>query len=163
MSTNFLYYETLLLLKSDVTDMQVVSISKEITDIFKKHDAVEILFDNWGKLRLAYPVNKEDYGVYILVRYKVPSTTVHSCLNRLDQLFRVALNEVVSRHVNVAITQKQANDPYKKPSNIATSTADKSKLVSRFVSNVDIDGFGVQSGGESLGSSRLVVDDIENI
>ena len=51
-----------------------------------------VSFDRWGKYRLAYPVQKNDYGIYMLVRYELPREAVEDAFKELDTFFRIKCN-----------------------------------------------------------------------
>ena len=62
-------------------------------------------FDRWGKYRLAYPVNKNEYGVYFLTRFEAPAGT--NLVESIKTLFRVKLHESVMRNVICSLDPKQ--------------------------------------------------------
>ena len=64
-------YETLLLMSTDVTDDELSMIEKNFDLISSNAKGKVSRFDKWGKYRLAYPVNKSAYGVYVLVRFEL--------------------------------------------------------------------------------------------
>jgi small subunit ribosomal protein S6 len=47
--------------------------------------------DNWGKRKLAYPIKKQDYAVYVFYTVDIPAETVQkieSTLNITDEVIR---------------------------------------------------------------------------
>ena len=53
--------------------------------------------DNWGKRKLAYSVNKEDFAVYVYMEVSLPAETVkklQSTLNITDEVLRYLLTAV---------------------------------------------------------------------
>ena len=106
-------YETLLLAGTEITNDELSSL-EALFD--KKLGAVEgklSLFDKWGKYRLAYPVNKNGYGIYIFLRYELPKTATN-VLKELDKDLQIKFNEVVLRHVTIKL-DKNAPSTYHKP------------------------------------------------
>jgi small subunit ribosomal protein S6 len=56
--------------------------------------------DNWGKRKLAYRINKEDFAVYIYFEVKLPAEAVkkiQSTLNITDECLRYLLTAVDPR------------------------------------------------------------------
>lgn len=53
--------------------------------------------DNWGKKRLAYRINKEDFGVYVYLEVELPAEAVakvNAALNITDEVMRFLLVSV---------------------------------------------------------------------
>ena len=53
--------------------------------------------DNWGKKRLAYTINKEDFGVYVYFETEFPAKAVakvNATLNITDEVMRFLLVSV---------------------------------------------------------------------
>jgi small subunit ribosomal protein S6 len=112
-------YETLMLTRPELTNEELTMLEKNIEKIVTTASGVVKKFDKWGKYRLAYSVEKNDYGIYILVRYDVPSHQVAAMVKELAQFFRIACSEIVMRHVNVRLAD-DAPEQYKKPESVET-------------------------------------------
>ena len=65
-----LYYETMYIvhpaLESGRLKDLVLSIEKSLVSLGGKICVIEV----WGKKKLAYPINKEKYGMYILLQFE---------------------------------------------------------------------------------------------
>lgn len=107
------YYETLLLLSSLATDDEVAAIEKTAKAELKAAKGSLGAFDKWGKYRLAYPVKKQEYGMYILVRYEIPEDS--DFYAKFEKYLRVRCTESVMRYVNVRLTETAYRAPYLKP------------------------------------------------
>ena len=107
-------YETLLLVSTDVTDDELNMIEKNFDLISANAKGKISRFDKWGKYRLAYPVNKSAYGVYVLVRYELPKETAPKALPEIETLLKVKCNEIVWRHVTIKL-KPNAPQSYNKP------------------------------------------------
>ena len=107
-------YETLMLVSTDVTDDELSMIEKNFDLISSNAKGKVSRFDKWGKYRLAYPVNKSAYGVYVLVRYELPKETAKTALPEIETLLKIKCNEIVWRHVTVAL-KPDAPQAYHKP------------------------------------------------
>lgn len=149
-----LRYETLILARTEITDDEVSTLErffdKHITDL-KGHLST---FDKWGKYRLSYPVNKNDYGVYILSRYELPENIVTNFFKELDSFFKIKCNEFVMRFITIKL-KKDAPTTYIKPEPL-----DSMRLtnVEAFMRENKMEGL---LGGVDLGSSEATTTQAE--
>lgn len=61
--------------------------------------------DNWGKRKLAYRINNEDFAVYVYMDIKIPGAgvkKVQSTLNITDEVLRYLLTAVDPRAIAAA-------------------------------------------------------------
>ena len=140
------HYETLLLSRPDAASDELDAVLKGFEKIVTAGKGVMSATDLWGKLHLAYPIEKNDYGVYTLVRYEVPESSVSSVLANITSFFRVNCSESVYRHTT---TRNKTGTPgfvYKRP-----EATEAGKGLDSFLKENKIEGF--------LGSS--VEEDIE--
>ena len=105
-------YETLILTVPEVTQDEAKDLERRLDKLVKKADGSVILFDKWGKYKLAYPVKKNDYGVYFLLRFEVPENS--SALRDIDQLFKVKLRDLVMRFMT-SVIDADAGLSYERP------------------------------------------------
>jgi ribosomal protein S6 len=110
-------YETLMLAKTELTNEEYSMLEKSIEKLVATAKGSFSGFDKWGKIRLAYPVKKSDYGIYILARYEIPAGELEAFSKELLQFFRIKCNELVMRHVNVRLA-KDATSLYKRPDSV---------------------------------------------
>lgn len=111
-------YETLMLARTEITDDEVRALEGQLDKISASCKGKLTVFDKWGKYKLAYPVKKNVYGIYMLARYQVPSNMVESFFKEIDTLFRLKYNELVMRHVNVRLAD-DVSSIYKYPEAVA--------------------------------------------
>lgn len=107
-------YETLMLVSTDITDDELSLIEKNFDLISSNAKGKVSRFDKWGKYRLAYPVNKSAYGVYVLVRFELPKETAPKALPEIETLLKIKCSEIVWRHVTVKL-KPDAPQTYHKP------------------------------------------------
>jgi small subunit ribosomal protein S6 len=62
-------YETIFILRSEVTRESSESISTRLTDVVSREGGKLTRMENWGRRRLAYPVGKQKRGVYVYLKY----------------------------------------------------------------------------------------------
>ena len=107
-------YETLMLARTEITNDELSALERQIDKILTARKGKMTVFDRWGKYKLAYPVEKNVYGVYALSRYQVPKEELGEFFKELDTLFRIKYNEVVMRHVNMKL-DGEVSSIYKHP------------------------------------------------
>ena len=98
-------YEILMLAVPEVTQDEIVTIEKHIDTIVREAKGSTLSFDRWGKFKLAYPVNKNDYGVYLLTRFELPQGT--NALDEIKSLFVIKLNTIVMRNMIYRLDEKE--------------------------------------------------------
>lgn len=99
-------YEALILASPEITKDEASFIETEISRLAQAAKGSMISFERWGKFKLAYPVNKNEYGIYFLTRFEVPAGT--ELIEEIKTLFKVKLHEPVMRHVICALDPKQS-------------------------------------------------------
>jgi small subunit ribosomal protein S6 len=70
---------------------------KKVRDIITTNGGTITSEDNWGKKRLAYAINKEDFAVYVYFEVQLPAQAnakVSSTLNITDEVVRYLLVSV---------------------------------------------------------------------
>lgn len=89
------YYETVFIARQDMTDAQVKALSdgyqKIITDAGGKIHKTE----NWGLRNLAYRINKNRRGHYVLIESDVTAPAIHE----MERTMR--LNEDILRYMTI--------------------------------------------------------------
>ena len=100
-------YETLLLAVPEITKDETSSLEKQVDQLIKKAKGSMISFERWGKYRLAYPVRKNEYGVYFLLRFEVENESSHELLHDLNALFSFKKADVVMRNMMTVLDPNQ--------------------------------------------------------
>ena len=137
-----LRYETLILAPTEVTADELSMIESNFENLMSKSSGKVIAFDKWGKYRLSYPIKKNDYGIYILVRYEMPQEKTAAAFKELASFFKIKCHEIVMRHVTLKL-DKSAPSLYKRPEPIdsnRTGNLDeflKENKIESFLSSVD--------------------------
>lgn len=99
-------YETLLLAIPEITKEELSSLEKQVEQILKKSNSTLLSFERWGKYRLAYPVRKNDYGVYCLIRFEMPEKSAQT-VKDLDALFAFKHGDIVMRTMNTQLDPRR--------------------------------------------------------
>ncbi len=94
-------YETLYVLKPTLTDEETAANIAKIEAILVKNGAEILATDKMGMRRLAYPVEKNERGVYTIVYYKAEGTLI----NELER--NLKFNEEVIKYLTVKYTKQK--------------------------------------------------------
>ncbi|WP_066423442.1 30S ribosomal protein S6 [Anabaena sp. 4-3] len=97
-------YETLYILRPDLTDEQVEQAIAKYQNILQEQGAENLEIQNRGKRRLAYEIDRHRDGVYIQFNYTGPGTAIAP----LERAMR--LSEEVIRYLTTKyeVTEAQA-------------------------------------------------------
>ena len=63
------YYETLYLIKPDVSEDEYKDVLSKFSQLIEKNKGVIVRTEEWGKKTLAYTVKKFDKGFYVLLNF----------------------------------------------------------------------------------------------
>ncbi len=113
-------YETLFLLHTEITDDDTTGLERQFEKIITSAKGSVDSIDNWGKCKLAYPVNKSLYGIYLLIRYSLPENASKETFNAIDHFIRIKCNELVSRYVTIKI-KHDAPATYARPEPVSST------------------------------------------
>ncbi len=116
-----LRYEILMLAVPEITQDESKGLEDRLEKIIEKHKGAIVSFERWGKFRLAYPVNKNDYGIYFLIRFEMEQSA-GPLLEELKALFAVKLNDLVMRYL-VSRLDPSAPLIYQRPQSLEDTPA----------------------------------------
>ena len=89
-------YELTVLIHPDLEADLETPLTK-VRDIVKNAGGEITLEDNWGKKKLAYKINKEEFAVYVYMDVKLPADAplkISNILNITDEVLRYLLVKV---------------------------------------------------------------------
>ncbi len=89
-------YELTVLIHPDL-EADIEPALRKVRDIVVNNNGKIIQEDNWGKKRLAYPIVKENYAIYVYFEIELPpqdNAKVQSTLNITDEVIRYLLVSV---------------------------------------------------------------------
>jgi small subunit ribosomal protein S6 len=84
------FYENIFILSPDLDDSAVENSIERVKNIVIKNGGEIIKIENWGRKKLAYELNKQSKGIYILLIFKAPPATIHE-LEKLSKVFDVLI------------------------------------------------------------------------
>lgn len=92
-------YEILLLAIPEITNDETSQLEAHLRDVIRDKKGTCLSFERWGKYRLSYPVNKNEYGVYFLVRLEAEATHLIDLLKQTRSLIQLKYNDIVMRYL----------------------------------------------------------------
>ena len=95
------YYETIYIVDPNLENTILEKTMTEIGQELEKTKAKIINHRDWGKKRLAYQVDNQKYGSFILLQFEIEEL---SKMNDFDSWLK--LNSLVLRHMTVSLDKK---------------------------------------------------------
>jgi small subunit ribosomal protein S6 len=92
-------YELTVLIHPDLEADLETPLTK-VRDIIKNAGGTIVREDNWGKKKLAYPINREDFAVYVYMDVELPSDAPLKISNTFN------ITEEVIRYLLVKVDEK---------------------------------------------------------
>ena len=93
-------YEIGFIINPESSDEEVKKITDNIEDILKKGKATIENIDEWGRKKLAYPIEKHVEGIYFFYKTTAPGDIINSIERRLK------LSEKVMRFIILRLDDK---------------------------------------------------------
>lgn len=78
-------YENIVILNPSLNEEELKSAVSKITDLVVNSGGEILKVDNWGRKKLAYELNKQKMGFYILFLFKSPASTI----KKIENYFKV--------------------------------------------------------------------------
>ena len=105
-------YETIYILRSSVTPDEAEKITARMKEIIETRGGKILKIDNWGRRKLAYPINKASRGVFVFLSYVGFEDLVHELernLRLLDSVVRFQ-SVLINPRVDPATYQVDTQD-----------------------------------------------------
>ena len=112
------YYETIYIVDPNLENTILEKTMTEIGQELEKTKAKIINHRDWGKKRLAYQVDNQKYGSFILLQFEIEEL---SKINDFDSWLK--LNSLVLRHMTVSLDKKP--EKYIEKTSVSEVTQDK--------------------------------------
>ena len=103
-------YETLYVIDPDLTEEAIRATIDKFAKLITDNGGEIESTDEWGKRRLAYPINDKPEGYYVLVNFK-SEATLPSELERIFGITEGILRSIVIRHEVKKSTAKKKAAP----------------------------------------------------
>ncbi len=69
-------YETTIVIDPQLKSTEIEDLIKKVTSYITDHGGEIAEQNEWGKRRLAYEINRKQYGYYVLIRFKAPGQII---------------------------------------------------------------------------------------
>lgn len=79
-------YESIFILRASLTDEEASAVVEKMQKALEKFEATLVKAENWGKKKLAYEIDHERRGAYVLLQFESAQGNVVSELERLYRL-----------------------------------------------------------------------------
>jgi small subunit ribosomal protein S6 len=99
-------YETLFVVDCSLGEDAVKELINKFTTLIADNGAIDSV-DEWGKRRLAYPINDKNDGYYVLVNFKSEGSFTAE-LERVYGITEGILRSIVIRQIEDKKTKKEA-------------------------------------------------------
>lgn len=93
-------YESAVVINAALEDDQIEAVIKKITDFIENNGGKITEMDKWGRKRLAYMIEKNRVGFYVIYKFEAPVAMI----KELERLYR--LDESVIRFLTIKLTKK---------------------------------------------------------
>ena len=92
-------YESVLIARQDLGASQVSSIVEDLSNVITKEGGEVVRVDNWGLKNLAYRINKNRKGHYVILNIAAPA----SAIAEYERVMRV--NEDIIRYMTIKVEE----------------------------------------------------------
>jgi small subunit ribosomal protein S6 len=97
-------YENVLILNSNLSDEDIDSSITKIKDFIINQGGEIIKVDLWGRRKLAYEINKNKKGYYVLIYFKITP----SMIKKLEDSYKVS--DFIIKYMVLKLNKKQIQD-----------------------------------------------------
>lgn len=113
-------YEALMLTVPEITADEAKMIEQQFDRLVAERKGSMISFERWGKYRLAYPIQKNDYGIYFLARFETAES--EPLVNEIKTLLGVKLHEIIMRSMLAKLDDNRSLE-YQRPQSLEEAPA----------------------------------------
>jgi small subunit ribosomal protein S6 len=113
-------YEVLILSVPEITQDETKDLEKQLERIIQGGHGSILSFERWGKFKLAYPVQKKEYGVYFLSRFTIPKSA--ATLNEISTILSVKFETIVMRSA-ISALESTSSLEYQRPRSLEEAPA----------------------------------------
>ena len=99
-------YETLFVISGNCSEEEYANLKEKFVTLVNEN-ATDVTVNEWGKRRLAYPINDKNDGYYVLVYFKSEGSFTAE-LERLFGINENILRSIVIRQIEDKKTRKDA-------------------------------------------------------
>jgi len=97
-------YESMIILNAAISDEEADAAVTRIKDLITGQGGEVLKVDVWGRRKLSYELKKQKKGLYVLLFYKAPASTIR----KLEELFKVF--DTVVKYIIFRLGRKQVQN-----------------------------------------------------
>ena len=97
-------YESMIILNAAISDEEADAAVTRIKDLITGQGGEVLKVDIWGRRKLSYELKKQKKGLYVLLFYKAPASTIR----KLEELFKVF--DTVVKYIIFRLGRKQVQN-----------------------------------------------------
>lgn len=103
-------YEVVFITSAELGEDQYNAVLGKVTDTIAKYEGAVLVQESWGRRKFAYPIRKQNYGMYTLVDFVGPAELPKELtrLSRLDDKFMRLVTVKVEDRVDAAVAKEAA-------------------------------------------------------
>jgi small subunit ribosomal protein S6 len=102
-------YESIFIINANLTDEETAAVIKKMQDVVVKQNGEMLKFEDWGKKKLAYEINKNKRGHYAFFQFTAGPTVV----KELERTYK--LTDSVIKFLTVKLEKELRVRPAPKP------------------------------------------------
>ncbi len=89
-------YEAMAIIDSNLEDEKIAAVVTKVQGIIKKNGGSVEKVDEWGKRKMAYPIQKQATGYYAVFYFKAPEDSIKE-MNRVLRISDDLLRHMIFR------------------------------------------------------------------
>ena len=97
-------YESIIILNATLNDEEAEAAISRIKELIVSQGGEVLKLDVWGRRKLAYEINKQKKGLYVLLFYKTPPATI----KKLEDFYKVS--DAIIKYMIIKLSAKQAQN-----------------------------------------------------
>ena len=125
------HYESVVIINAALEDDQIENTISNVKESITSNGGEIIDIENWGRKRLAYPIQKSKSGYYVILRFLAPV----SLISTLERMYR--LDETIIRYLTISLDKRALDYIQKQKENADTEPESLDTVESAKVETVD--------------------------
>ena len=103
-------YEVVFITSPELGEDQYNAVLGKVTETISKYEGTVLVQESWGRRKFAYPIRKQNYGMYTLVDFVGPASLPKELtrLSRLDEKFMRLVTVKIEDRVDAGVAKEAA-------------------------------------------------------
>ncbi|MDA3839615.1 MAG: 30S ribosomal protein S6 [Patescibacteria group bacterium] len=91
------HYELLYIVSNKYTEKEIAPIAEKIQKLIKDSEGVVTYTEDWGKKKLAYPINHFNHGYYFLIEFDLVGVKLNWVNTEIRHMSEVLRHQIISK------------------------------------------------------------------